>query len=87
MSRSLFRNGMQSQGTFLVKMISLALSELDDPNKFDVTLIKLAEVHYFRGVKSVECKYCYDPFGLMLFNERLLCCDQMGLWEKCCCGL
>ena len=47
---------MQSQGTFLVKMISLALSALEDPEKFDTSLMKLAEVHYYRGVKSVECK-------------------------------
>ena len=56
MSKSLFKNGMQSQGTFLVKMISLALSALEDPENFDTSLMKLAEVHYYRGVKSVECK-------------------------------
>lgn len=60
MCRQLFRKGMQSQGTFLVKMISLSLSELEDPNKFDKTLIKLAEVHFQRGVKAIECKYSYD---------------------------
>ena len=75
MSRSLFKNGMQSQGTFLVKMISLALSELDDPNKFDTTLIKLAEVHYFRGVKAVECKhYC----AYILFVFLTVISFQMG---------
>jgi hypothetical protein len=56
MSRQLFKGGMRSQGKFLVKMISLALSELDDPQKFDSNLVKLAEVHYQRGVKAVECK-------------------------------
>lgn len=59
MCRQLFRKGMQSQGTFLVKMISLSLSELEDPNKFDKTLIKLAEVHFHRGVKAVECKFSH----------------------------
>lgn len=54
--RHMFKNGMRSQGKFLVKMISLALSELDDPEKFDRNLVKLAEIHYERGVKSVECK-------------------------------
>ena len=54
--RALFKNGMKSQGKFLVKMISLALSELDDAEKFDKNLHKLAEVHYQRGVKTVECK-------------------------------
>ena len=56
MSRYLFKNGMKSQGKFLVQMISLALSELSDPAKFDRTLTKLAEVHYHRGVRAVECK-------------------------------
>lgn len=57
MSRQLFKGGMRSQGKFLVKMISLALSELDDPAKFDRNLIKLAEIHYERGVKAVECEF------------------------------
>ena len=54
--RPMFKNGMKAQGRFLVKMITLALSEYDDPEKFEQTLVKLAEVHYHRGVKAVECK-------------------------------
>lgn len=54
--RHMFKSGMRAQGKFLVKMISLALSELDDPEQFDKNLVKLAEIHYERGVKSVECK-------------------------------
>lgn len=56
MCKHLFKSGMRSQGKFLVKMISLALSELDDPSQFDKNLVKLAEIHYHRGVKAVECK-------------------------------
>ena len=56
MSRNLFKNGMRSQGKFLVKMITLALSEISDSAKFDKTLVKLAEVHNQRGVKCVECE-------------------------------
>lgn len=56
MARSLFKSGMKSQGKFLVQMISLALSELDDKEKFDKNLIKLAEIHFQRGVKAVECE-------------------------------
>ncbi len=56
MARALFKNGMKSQGKFLVQMISLALSELDDKPKFERTLVKLAEVHNYRGVKAVECE-------------------------------
>lgn len=57
MSRNLFKNGMRSQGKFLVKMITLALSEINDAGKFDKTLIKLAEIHNERGVKAVECEF------------------------------
>lgn len=56
-SRHMFKNGMRAQGKFLVKMISLSLSELDDPVQFDKNLVKLTEIHYERGVKSVECKF------------------------------
>lgn len=64
MSRNLFKNGMRSQGKFLVKMITLALSEINDSTgKFDKTLIKLAEVHNERGVKAVE----YGVVGEVLF--------------------
>ena len=57
--RPLFLRGMTSQGKFLVKMIGLALSELehDDPLIFEKTLHHLAHVHFERGVKAVECKF------------------------------
>lgn len=61
--RHMFKSGMRAQGKFLVKMISLALSELDDPEQFDKNLVKLAEIHYERGVKSVE----YGVVGEVLF--------------------
>lgn len=64
MCRGLFKSGMKSQGKFLVKMISLALSELDAAEKFDKNLTKLAEVHYQRGVKTVECKRFDIVFSL-----------------------
>jgi hypothetical protein len=57
MARALFKNGMKSQGRFLVRMISLSMSELDDPAKFDRNLVKLAEIHNQRAVKAVECEY------------------------------
>lgn len=55
LARDLFKD-MKSQGKFLVKMISLSLSEMSDADKFEKTLIKLAEIHNERGVKAVECK-------------------------------
>jgi len=69
MARYLFKSGMRSQGKFLVQMISLSLSELADPAKFDKTLTKLAEVHYERGVKAVE----YGVVGEVLFYVLRLC--------------
>ena len=55
LAKDLFKD-MRSQGKFLVKMISLALSEKSDPVKYEKTLAKLAEIHNERGVKAVECK-------------------------------
>ncbi len=54
-ARDLFKD-IQSQGKFLVKMISLGLSEKVDQKKYTDTLTKLAEIHNERGVKAVECK-------------------------------
>ncbi|RYH01308.1 hypothetical protein EON65_48480 [archaeon] len=56
LARPLFGD-MSSQGKFLVKMLSLSLSEKTDPEKYKKTLIKLAEIHNDRGIKAVECKY------------------------------
>lgn len=55
LARELFKD-VNQQGHFLVKIISLALSERDDPVKYEATLVKLAEIHNERGVKAVECK-------------------------------
>jgi hypothetical protein len=62
MARPMFKSGLKSQGKFLVKMISLSLSLVDDPDKFQVTLVKLTEVHNKRGVKAIECasELCLD---------------------------
>lgn len=55
LARDLFKDA-KSQGKFLVKMISLSLSEHNDVVKYEKTLIKLAEIHNERGVKAIECK-------------------------------
>jgi hypothetical protein len=88
--RQLFKAGMKSQGKFLVKMISLSLSELDDKNKFDKNLIKLAQVHFERGVKAVECKtnffliaiFCFSSFILFLFFSSSITSLQTELSVK-----
>ena len=56
MCRSMFKSGMKSQGKFLVKMISMAVSMIDDPAKFTLTMVKLTETHNERGVKAIECE-------------------------------
>jgi len=61
-ARDLFKD-IQSQGKFLVKMISLGLSEKVDQKKYTDTLTKLAEIHNERGVKAVE----YGIVGEVLF--------------------
>lgn len=58
LAKDLFRD-VKSQGKFLVKMISLALSADQDRKKFETTLIKLGEIHNERGVKAVECTHIY----------------------------
>lgn len=68
LARGLFKD-MRSQGRFLVKMISLAFSESSDPEKYNRTLIRLAEIHNERGVKAVE----YGVVGEVLFWSIRLC--------------
>lgn len=67
--RPLFKNGMRSQGRFLVRMITLSLSEIDDSGSFEQNLQKLAEIHYQRGVKTVE----YGIVGEVLFHTLRVC--------------
>eukprot|EP01039_Chlorochromonas_danica_P003562 gene3562-3901_t len=61
-AKDLFKD-VNSQGKFLVKMISLSLSEKADPVKYEQTLQKLAEIHNERGIKAVE----YGLVGEVLF--------------------
>lgn len=65
---------MKSQGKFLVQMITLMLSSLDDKNvkNFDNILIKLTEVHYVRGVKAVECMYNTYIYTSSLFSPLFI---------------
>jgi len=63
LSKELFKRGMKAQGKFLVQMITLSLSERENPEKYNTTLTKLAEIHYHRGVKALE----YGIVGEVLF--------------------
>eukprot|EP00981_Chlorochromonas_danica_P011948 scaffold4358_cov177-Ochromonas_danica.AAC.2 len=71
MCRDLFQD-VARQGKFLVKMISLALSERRDPEKYEETLIKLAEIHNERGVKASE----YGIVGDVLFYTVKRCVGE-----------
>lgn len=81
--RHMFKSGMRSQGKFLVRMITLSLTELDDPEKFDQTLIRLAEIHYARGVKTAECKCIVSStvfnifFGTQYYCSCSFHCDSI----------
>lgn len=61
--KPMFKSGMKSQGRFLVKMISLILTCLDNPVKFRETMTRLVDVHNHRGVKAIE----YGLMGDVLF--------------------
>jgi hemoglobin-like flavoprotein len=61
--KPLFTNGVDSIGTFLVKMISMSLNQCEDKPKFHKAMVDLAERHCERGVKAVE----YGIIGDVLF--------------------
>lgn len=62
-AKPLFKGGLKTQGRFMVKMITLLLSNLDDREKFVDNLVKLAHVHNKRGIKAIE----YGVVGEVLF--------------------
>ena len=74
MCRPMFKSGLKSQGKFLVKMISMAVGMINEPVKFEQTMIKLTETHNERGVKAIECKYdgfsC--PYNSNVYNPYCL---------------
>ena len=52
--RQLFTREMMTQGSFLVRMISLSLQEMHDMDNFRDMMCSLAEKHCTYGVKGVE---------------------------------
>lgn len=84
MCRPMFKSGLKSQGKFLVKMISMAVSLIDDNAKFTQTLVKLTETHNERGVKAIE----YGIVSEVLFYTIRRCLgeayDKMihNVWVK-----
>jgi len=65
----MFKSGIKAQGRFLVKMISLSVSLLDDKQKFDETMLNLANAHNKRGVRANE----YGIVGEVLFHSVKTC--------------
>ena len=65
----MFKSGIKAQGRFLVKMISLSVSLLDDKKKFEETMINLANAHNKRGVRANE----YGIVGEVLFYSVKKC--------------
>lgn len=80
--RPLFKNGMKAQGRFLVKMITLSLSEFEDPERFDRTLVKLAEVHYERGVRACECKSLSSLLNIFLWLNHITLLHRWNCWRS-----
>jgi hemoglobin-like flavoprotein len=52
-----------SQNKFLARMLTMALLDIDDQSRWDMTFTKLAEMHNEMGVKAVE----YGVIGEILF--------------------
>jgi len=65
----MFKHGIKAQGKFLVKMISLSLSLLDDLKQFEDTMVNLANAHNKRGVRANE----YGIVGEVLFYSIKHC--------------
>mmetsp|Transcript_14090 Transcript_14090/g.23440 ORF Transcript_14090/g.23440 Transcript_14090/m.23440 type:complete len:339 (+) Transcript_14090:50-1066(+) len=83
-AEDLFKNA-QSQGKFLVEMVSLSMSELADPLQYKKTLTRLADIHNKRGVKAIE----YGVVGEVLFwsireclGAELYNFETHGIWVK-----
>ena len=76
--KSLFGSGLQSQGRFLVKMISLTLSQLGDEVKFGETMSELVKRHCERGVKAIE----YGVVGDVLFWCIKTCIGESAFNER-----
>ena len=55
--RVLFQKSINKQGSFLLRMISMLLQEVEEPEKFKKTLANLTHIHNKMGVKAVECKF------------------------------
>jgi hemoglobin-like flavoprotein len=67
--KPLFKNGLVSQGRFLVRMVTTTVNALAYPEKFKQALEDLAVRHCERGVKATE----YSIVGDVLFFSLQKC--------------
>lgn len=67
--KPLFKGGLQTQGKFLVKMISITLGQLRSTVEFKNTMRALTIRHCERGVKAIE----YGVMGDVLFHTIKKC--------------
>jgi hemoglobin-like flavoprotein len=81
----LFTAGLVGQGKFLVRMITVTLSQLGNPEVFKRTMISLAISHCKRGVKACE----YGIVGEVLFyalnivqGEEIFTVDAELSWKR-----
>lgn len=83
-SGALFINGIDTVGTFMVKMISMCLGQLEDPQQYNKILKDLALRHCQRGIQANEFFY----FGNVLFYAleftlgTLYTLDVSESWKK-----
>lgn len=84
LSKPLFKNGMQSQGKFIVKMIAMIINSLKYRDKFKKTMEDLALRHCQMGVKASE----FSIVGDVLFYSLSTCLgsaytrDVEDTWKK-----
>jgi hemoglobin-like flavoprotein len=67
--KPLFKNGLITQGRFLVKMISMLLGSLNNQKEFDESLYKLVVTHNTHGMNASE----YGMIGEIIFYTLKRC--------------
>lgn len=68
-AKTLFHRSINKQGTFFVRFISMAISQLDDEEKWTKSFTNLTEIHNKMGVKAIE----YGIAGDVLLHGIQVC--------------
>lgn len=68
-AKTLFHRSINKQGTFFVRFISMAISQLDDQEKWTKSFTNLTEIHNKMGVKAIE----YGVAGDVLLHGIQVC--------------